>query len=151
MIMESSGGFPMSTIPSTGQRILLASVAFIVVAVVGFASDVTINHHPTWRLADEIGLGIATALLVYAYERQRSRLLSEKVRVIRDMNAFVRNELQVLYATLNAPEKSRVPAVERSVARIDWALRELLPGGTAADISAIEAEKTAPDPSRRSA
>ncbi len=141
----------MSTIPSAGQRLLLASLAFIVVAVVGFASDVTINHHPTWRLADEIGLGIAAAVLVYAYERQRSRLLSEKLRVIRDMNAFVRNELQVLYATLNAPEKSRVPAVERSVERIDWALRELLPGGMAGRTSAIEDSKTAPDRTQRSA
>ena len=131
----------MSTIPSTGQRIFLASLAFIVVVVVGFASDVTLNHHPTWRLADEIGIGIAAALVVYAYERQRSRLLSEKLRVIRDMNAFIRNELQVLYATLNAPEKSRVPAVERSVERIDWALRELLPGGMTDKISSDEEKK----------
>jgi hypothetical protein len=49
--------------------------------------------------------------------------------VIRDMNAFVRNELQVLYACLEHPEKARVPTIERSVQRIDWALRELLPGG----------------------
>ncbi len=119
----------MSAIPSVKQRSSLAVVAFFVVFVVGSASDAMINRHPTWRLADEISLGVAAAVVVYGYERQRSRMLAEKVRVIRDMNAFVRNELQVLFATLNAPEKSRVPAVERSVERIDWALRELLPGG----------------------
>ncbi len=125
----------MDTVPSVKQRISLAVVAFLVVFVVGYASDAMINRHPTWRLADEISLGIAAAVVVYGYERQRSRMLAEKVRVIRDMNAFVRNELQVLYATLNAPEKARVPAVERSVERIDWALRELLPGGQAGEIS----------------
>jgi signal transduction histidine kinase len=125
----------MSSISSAKQRTFLAVFAFLVVVVVGYASDMTVNRHPSWRLTDEIGLGVAAGLVVYAYERQRSRLLSEKVRVIRDMNAFVRNELQVLYATLDAPEKSRVPAVERSVERIDWALRELLPGGQIVEIS----------------
>ena len=131
----------MSTIPSTKQRIFLAVFAFLVVLVVGYASDATIHRHPKWKLADEIGLGVAAALVVYAYERQRSRMLAEKVRVIRDMNAFVRNELQVLYATLNAPEKSRVPAVERSVERIDWALRELLPGGLIPDRTTLDSKK----------
>jgi len=59
-------------------------VAFFIVLCVGYASDLTLNHHPSWRLADEIGLGVAAALVVYAYERQRSRLLAEKVRVIRE-------------------------------------------------------------------
>jgi len=116
-------------------------VAFFIVLCVGYASDLTLNHHPSWRLADEIGLGVAAALVVYAYERQRSRLLAEKVRVIREMNAFVRNELQILYATMNAPEKSRVPAVERSVERIDWALRELLPGGARGEVPASAGDK----------
>jgi hypothetical protein len=65
---------------------------------------------------------------VFLYEKERGRILSERLRVIRDMNAFVRNELQVLYACLDHPEKARVPTIERSVERIDWALRELLPG-----------------------
>jgi signal transduction histidine kinase len=140
----------MSTIPSAKQRTFLAVLAFLIVVVVGYASDVTVNRHPTWRLADEIGLGLGAALVVYGYERQRSRMLSERVRVIRDMNAFVRNELQVLYATMNAPEKSRVPAVERSVERIDWALRELLPGGGGGEVRVPEGEKGA-QPAQHSA
>lgn len=76
-------------------------------------------------------LAIVAAIVVYRYERERSRFLSDRVRVIRDMNAFVRNELQILYASLAASEKTRIQAVERGVERIDWALRELLPGGHA--------------------
>jgi|SRR5579859_5166961 len=120
----------MFTIPSKGQRFALAVLAFIVVVMVGFGSDLTINRHPKWMIADELFVGLLGACVVYAYERQRSQALFEQLRVIRDMNAFVRNELQILYASLDAPEKTRVPIVERSVERIDWALRELLPGGT---------------------
>lgn len=70
----------------------------------------------------------AAAVLVFRYERERSRFLSEKLRVIRDMNSFIRNELQILYTCLETQEKTRVSTIERSVERIDWALRELLPG-----------------------
>ena len=65
---------------------------------------------------------------MFRYERERSRFLAEKLRVIREMNAFVRNELQILYASQEHPDKTRVNTIERSVERIDWALRELLHG-----------------------
>ena len=65
---------------------------------------------------------------MFRYERERSRFLAEKLRVIREMNAFVRNELQILSASQEHPDKTRVNTIERSVERIDWALRELLPG-----------------------
>ena len=47
--------------------------------------------------------------------------------MIREMN-FVRNELQILYASQEHPHNTRVNTIERGVERIDWALRELLPG-----------------------
>jgi hypothetical protein len=80
-------------------------------------------------IADDATLAIAVAIVVFYYEKERARILSERLRVIRDMNAFVRNELQILYASLEHPEKTRVTTIEGSVERIDWALRELLPGG----------------------
>ena len=85
-------------------------------------------------IADDLFLATVAAFVVFRYERERSRFLSEKLRVIREMNAFVRNELQILYASLAGPEKVRIQAVERGVERIDWALRELLPGRRGSDI-----------------
>jgi hypothetical protein len=58
---------------------------------------------------------------------ERSRFFAEKLRVIREMN-FVRNELQILYASQEHPHNTRVNTIERGVERIDSALRELLPG-----------------------
>jgi len=123
----------MSAVPSARQRFFLAALASLFVLIVSAATDLVSVRYPSWIIADDLILAIVAAIVVFRYEKERSRLLSEKLRVIREMNAFVRNELQVLYASLASTETARIQAVERSVERIDWALRELLPGGRASD------------------
>jgi hypothetical protein len=118
----------MTSIPSLRQNLLLAALAFGAVFIVGFCADLVLVRYPRWMLLDDLILSLAAAIIVFRYERERSRFLSEKVRVIREMNAFVRNELQILYATALHPENKRIATLERSLDRIDWALRELLPG-----------------------
>jgi signal transduction histidine kinase len=118
----------MSAVPSTANQLWVASLAFIAVFLVSYGADLFVVGHPRWMLTDDLIVSVLAALVVYRYERERSRVLSEKLRVIREMNAFVRNELQIVYASLERPDKMRVSTIERSVARIDWALRELLPG-----------------------
>jgi hypothetical protein len=118
----------MNSIPSIRQNSLIAAVAFLLVLLVGYLADVVLFRHPNWILVDDVILAVAAGLVVFRYERERSHFLEEKLRVIREMNAFVRNELQILYASLEHPDKTRVNTIERSVERIDWALRELLPG-----------------------
>ena len=118
----------MSAIPSLRNRIFLAVLSFSLVLIVGYGADLVLVQHPTWMVADDLIIALGAAAVVFYYERERSRILAERLRVIRDMNSFVRNELQILYACLENPEKTRVSTMERSVERIDWALRELLPG-----------------------
>lgn len=129
----------MPTAACTRHCILLAGLAFSIVLLVAFAADLIALRHPDWMIADSLLLALGIAVVVFRYESQRSRILAEKLRVIRDMNAFVRNELQILYASMDRPKSTRVPAIERSVERIDWALRELLPGGE------IPAEENKPE------
>ena len=118
----------MSVQPSLRQSFFLAGLAFVLFLVFGYFSDLILLRHRAWLVADDLILAVAAASLVFLYERERSRILSERLRVIRDMNSFVRNELQILYSCLGDVEKTRVSTIERSVERIDWALRELLPG-----------------------
>jgi hypothetical protein len=118
----------MSTLSTRKQGLALSSGIFGFVFLVGYFSDMILIRHPRWLLADDLILAAIAGLLVYLYERERSRLLTEKLRVIRDMNSFVRNELQIVYASLANPCGPHVDKIERSVERIDWALRELLPG-----------------------
>ena len=103
-------------------------MAFFVVLIVGYSADLVLVRHPGWMLSDDLILAAAAATIVFYYETERSRILAERLRVIRDMNAFVRNELQILYACIENPEKTRISTIEVSVERIEWALRELLPG-----------------------
>ena len=110
------------------HSILLAVLAFFTILVIGYGSDLVLVRHPNWMISDDVILGLGAAIVVLHYEKERGRLLIEKLRVIRDINSSVRNELQVLYAYLDHPEKLRVSDIEHSVERIDWALREMLPG-----------------------
>ena len=118
----------MSVQPSLRQSFFLAGLAFVLFLVFGYFSDLILLRHRAWLVADDLILALAAATVVFLYERERSRILSDRLRVIRDMNSFVRNELQILYSCLGDVEKTRVSTIERSVERIDWALRELLPG-----------------------
>lgn len=123
---------------STRQSICRAGLAFCLVLVVGYGSDLILVRHVSWMIADDLILGIAAAIVVFFYERQRSRFLANRLRVIQEMNSYIRNELQVLYACLEHPEQARVPTIERCVERIDWALRELLPGSRALGDAPVE-------------
>jgi hypothetical protein len=128
MMFSSLEVLVMSVQPSLRQRFFLAGLAFVLFLVFGYFSDLILIRHRAWLVADDLILALAAAMVVFLYERERSRILSERLRVIRDMNSFVRNELQILYSCLGDVEKTRVSTIERSVERIDWALRELLPG-----------------------
>ena len=118
----------MKTMPSVRQNLRTASLAFVIVLLVGYGADLFLFRHPAWMLIDDLVLALGAGIVVFHYERERTRFLSEKLRVIREMNAFVRNELQILNASAEHSDRTRVSTIERSVERIDWALRELLPG-----------------------
>ncbi len=119
----------MSTISSARHSLVFAGLTFCLFLIVGYISDLILLRHPGWMIADDMIMAVAAAVVVLLYERERGRLLAEKLRVVREMNSFVRNELQILYASTEHLDKARVSAIENSVERIDWALRELLPGG----------------------
>jgi hypothetical protein len=81
------------------------------------------------RVADDVcGAAIAGAL-VYAYECGRSKYLSEKLKTIELMNHHVRNALQLIsdsvYLHGHAQQMSEI---RDAIKRIEWALREILPG-----------------------
>jgi hypothetical protein len=120
----------LSTLPSDRHPFIYAALAFLVVLIVGYGSDLISMNHPRW-------------MIVFRYEKLRGNFLSEKVRVIREMNAFVRNELQVLYAAAEQPDKTRLSTIQRTVEHVEWALRELLPGKQS--LSASPANDSADD------
>ena len=77
---------------------------------------------------DNVVAGIAAGLMVLLYERWRQREIDKKLRTIRLMNHHVRNALQIISAASCGDLAEQPNKVQDAVRRIEWALREVLPG-----------------------
>jgi hypothetical protein len=87
------------------------------------------NVHGLLAFMDNILTGIAAGLMVLLYERWRQRDVEKKLRTIRLMNHHVRNALQIISAASYSLDGTVQPStVQDAVRRIEWALREVLPG-----------------------
>ena len=114
----------------------------LLVWVVGYGFDRLLARDGVTRmdilLTTNALTGIVAGFLFYSlsnYERLRRRLLEERLRTIAEMNHHIRNALQVItYANASGAEQS-VELIESSVERIEWALREVLPGHVTTPVS----------------
>ena len=87
------------------------------------------NVHGFLAFVDNFVAGIAAGLIVLLYERWRQREVDKKLRTIRLMNHHVRNALQIIYSATCAVDSTEQTAqCQDAVSRIEWALREVLPG-----------------------
>ena len=95
----------------------------------GLAAWLTIhNVHGFLAFVDNLVAGIAAGLMVLLYERWRQREVDKKLRTIRLMNHHVRNALQIISASCGVDGTEQPARVQDAVRRIEWALREVLPG-----------------------
>jgi hypothetical protein len=70
---------------------------------------------------------VVAALLFYRVlwqERERRKAIRRRIETIRDMNHHIRNAVQALTAYIPRSEET---AINDSLHRVDWALREILP------------------------
>ncbi len=78
---------------------------------------------------DDLLIGILSGVLVFAYERHQHKLILEKMRVVADMNHHIRNALQpIMYSPYLKEQAEQVRIIQEGTRRIEWALREVLPG-----------------------
>jgi hypothetical protein len=125
---------------SKTRLVLLFVFVMLLVWAVGFSFDRLLAHDGVTRteiLATSNGLtGIFAGFLFYTLaknERVRRELIRERLRTIAEMNHHIRNALQVItYATVVGKDNESVELIRSSVERIEWALREVLPGQAAA-------------------
>jgi hypothetical protein len=116
--------------PHHAWMLPLKSIAFgfcVFLLGSGLAAWLTLHDvHGFFAFVDNIVAGIAAGVMVLLYERWRQREVDKKLQTIRLMNHHVRNALQVISASADGGEQ---PAMVRdAVRRIEWALREVLPG-----------------------
>jgi hypothetical protein len=121
-------------IPTLLRRMVVSTLLGMSIAFIGIVLEALVEDHAILALEslDNIATGIMAALLVFAYEQKHYRVLLEKIRVIAAMNHHVRNALQVIISCRVFSEQDKqVKAIGEAVGRIEWALREVLPGETA--------------------
>jgi uncharacterized membrane protein len=110
-------------------RSILIGFAFF---VLGSVSEVWLQHHTysrTTAMISDALLGVLVGLVVLSYERRQQRNIIRKLEVIRLMNHHVRNSLQVISFAASVPQQEALEAdIRNAVDRIEWALREVLPG-----------------------
>ena len=109
-----------------------ATLLFIFVSGILIAADqlsTRLGLDGSQRIVDDLLGGLITGSIFYLYERHRLRRFSEHLHVIDLMNHHIRNALHPLMFVRDEPEgKAQMKLVEECVRRIDWALREVLPG-----------------------
>lgn len=116
---------------------LTAVTLGVFVAAFLFLADQLADGFMLWEQAlDNVCAGTIVGLLVYRYERKRSLYLNDRLKTIELMNHHVRNALNVIVTSVyvHGYEK-QLNEIQVSVSRIDWALREILPGRVLEDYS----------------
>ena len=98
----------------------------------GSMADVWLEQHVRnlyLVIANDALVGIGVGVLVLFYERRQRQSMIRKLEVIRLMNHHVRNSLQVISFATSAPQQEKLAVeLKDAVDRIEWALREVLPG-----------------------
>jgi 4-amino-4-deoxy-L-arabinose transferase-like glycosyltransferase len=98
----------------------------------GSLSDLWLHQHagrPMIEIMADVLIGVGVGFLVLFYERRQRQNMVRKLEVIRMMNHHVRNSLQVIsFAASGQQQEELGKQVQDAMQRIEWALREVLPG-----------------------
>jgi hypothetical protein len=100
---------------------------FLEILVEAFLRQESVTGWMLW--IDNIVAALLLGLVVFLYERRRERELVRRLQVIELMNHHVRNALQpIMYVPYSQDQQQQLNTIQDAVNRIDWALREILPG-----------------------
>ncbi|HTV65213.1 MAG TPA: hypothetical protein VMD98_06385 [Bryocella sp.] len=121
---------------SSGRLAMICIGLAVLVWGVGFGFDRVLVRDGVTRtevlVFSNFLTGLFAGFLFYNLalkERIRRDLIRERLRTIAEMNHHIRNALQVItYATAVGKDDESVELIRTSVERIEWALREVLPG-----------------------
>ncbi len=128
---------PLVSLPapplSYWKMIALAVAAALIVFTANAGLDWFLVHESRIAaigVSDVLSAAIAGGLIfrLLQYERERRRVIRQRLETIADMNHHIRNALQVISGTAySAADQEQLIAIRESVGRIQWALREILP------------------------
>ncbi len=131
-------------LPSLKRRIGISLTIGVVIALIGGAVQVAIGNHALLSVesVDDLIIGVLTAMVIFVYEQRRYRVIMEKIHTISAMNHHVRNALQTISYSPYTEQEKQIRMIAESVSRIEWALREVLPGDTSTSNSLLSARRS---------
>lgn len=118
------------------RALWLCALVTVIIGAAGFAFDRMLIREGIRRtdiLILSNGLtGVVGGALFYELSRimrERREITQQRLRTIAEMNHHIRNALQVIsYAAISDRHEDSIELISRSVERIEWSLREVLPG-----------------------
>jgi hypothetical protein len=122
---------------SPRKTLLLIFAIVIIVSAAGFLFDRLLIREGASRLdlmivSNTLTGCVAGVLLLQVVRRERERraLIRQRLQIVSEMNHHIRNALQVIsFVVSREQDQKTVEMVRSSVDRIQWALKEVLPGG----------------------
>jgi hypothetical protein len=118
------------------RLVVLCICVVLLVWIVGYGFDRLLAKDGVTRtdilITSNALTGIVAGFLFYSLgnnERLRRRVVRERLHTIAEMNHHIRNALQVItYAAATENNAESMELIRTSVERVEWALREVLPG-----------------------
>ncbi len=115
---------------------LLTLSIFLLITASGYGFDRMLNRDGVNRKLITASSNALTGLVVAGLfleltrsVQHRRKSVQARLEVIADMNHHIRNALQVIsYGTATHGGKQETEMMRQSIKRIEWALREVLPG-----------------------
>jgi hypothetical protein len=117
---------PRTELFPTAMRAMAVGLIVLVLLVTVDQFSVHVGFTGVKRLGDNLLGGVIVAVIIFLDERRRQRHLAGRLHVIALMNHHVRNSLQTIMFAHNTEKE--VEFIHGAVLRIEWALREILPG-----------------------
>src|SRR5689334_8131720 len=122
---------------SSRKTLLLIFAFVIIVGAAGLLFDRLLIREGASRLDLMIASNALTGcvagillLQIVRRERERRAVIRERLQIVSEMNHHIRNALQVIsFIVAQEQDQKTVEMVRTSVDRIQWALKEVLPGG----------------------
>ena len=122
---------------SPRKTVVLILVVILIVGAAGLLFDRLLIREGASRLdlmiASNILTGCVAGILlmqIVRRERERRAIIRERLQIVSEMNHHIRNALQVIsFIVAKEQDQKTVEMVRTSVDRIQWALKEVLPGG----------------------
>lgn len=111
-----------------GATVRAVTAGALIFGLLLVVDQLSVHYGPTSleRFADDLLGGIIVGLISFLVERRRSRYLAQRLQVIGLMNHHVRNALQAIKFAQHTQHDVQV--IDDAVARIEWALCEVLSG-----------------------